>query len=830
MDRRAVGFCAVAATASLGVLLSAGCGNDSALPARNAQRETRSSAPTPVVVVSPEPNFFEAERPSATATDTQAAPDEGIAVAAPVAAVEDPYAELMASSEPTQVTADLAQVKGEVCLAPEGAAEMTTESTAPEVMEPVATEQVAGEPASSVELRFAEGETPEEASDAEKTISVEVGPQGKASPQKSDASRFATAETRRTLQPLMVTPRQLPGQPAPAEQAKAEPVVTTPRSESENASPLEVALPPKPARVAERKPAAVQADPVISSKLVSAPIAAAASPAKPDAEQAGPKVAHEQPDSTQLPAASASEAVTPAPAVAKIASASPKPEPVAAPAAQQPVTAPSKPAEPVEVAAISPPPAVQKDVAKAQPVAVARVAETATPQAAEKAADAPKQEPAVAAPSTLRMAEVQVAQAPEPVAVAPAKPAPNVTTQPAPKDAVAAAPVEKPVAGPQPGAIEATAPAAPEPVVKQQAIPQQQPIAKKQPEPIMPAPAPVVAQTAPPVVQQPAPDQPAPAESQPVAATPMVPAAPVRSPALVASLAQADERVRHAIQLAEKGAMYASRKEFTSALTLIAQARDVEFGTRQYSQATAAGLQALKEATDFVKPGAATGDISRVVAGHKTPILKGLDVSDLPATLAAQHYYDYAKVQLSGGIGRETVGSIALYGLGRIIIAGAGANAQQAEFTGPAMALYQAALICEPQNFRAAHELGVLLATTGQLELARNMLLGSATASPQPTMWKNLAVVHSRLGEAQLAAEAQQKATILEQTSPNANTPAVQWVDPATFSQLGSASDPTLPPSTAKPATASPAEAVPAKKPSNVARARSQWDPLNLRR
>jgi hypothetical protein len=145
------------------------------------------------------------------------------------------------------------------------------------------------------------------------------------------------------------------------------------------------------------------------------------------------------------------------------------------------------------------------------------------------------------------------------------------------------------------------------------------------------------------------------------------------------------------------------------------------------------------------------------------------------------------------------------------------------------MALYQAALICEPQNFRAAHELGVLLASTGQLELARNMLLGSASASPQPMMWKNLAVVHSRLGETQLAAEAHQKASVLEQTSPNANAPAVQWVDPATFSHIGSATDPSLPRTTI-PATASPAEAVPAKKPGNVARSRSEWDPLNLRR
>lgn len=749
MDRKAVGFYAVAASASLGVLLSAGCGSESAQPARMAQREARTSTPAPVVVVSPEPHFFEAERPL-----------DVVASAEPVASasVHDPYAETP-DAETSVPTPDETPQVGESSFADVAALNPAGESDdSLAVADSTEDDPIASE-ANAVELRFAEGVAPVEESDAEKTISVQVGPKQKVTTRKTDDSRGADSSERRPLQPLVVTPRQMPGQPSPppaaeVELAKAEPQISKSKRESSQVEP--VVDTPMPAKVAE-KPAAPQ--PAAPSKLIAAPVAIVATQPKPAPPQTR-DVAKQSP--------------------AEVA----KPAPVAEKLAAQPAAA-----EPVTVA-----PVVD------QPTAEEPAVTASTPAKVEPAAEPP------ASPSTLRMAEIEIAKAPE---AAPAVPAAEAPAAPVAAKQPPVAPVAEPVLA-----------------------------AKNTPAPQQPAAAPI-AQVAP----QPAPVQPAPVQAAPVQAAPVMaaqpqpatqapplPVAPIRSPALVASMAQADERVRHAIQLAEKGAMYASRKEFTSALTLISQARDIEYGTRQFSQSTAAGLEALKEANDFLKPGSATADLSRIVAGHKTPILKDLDVSDLPPSLAAQHYYDYAKVQLSAGIGRETVGSIALYGLGRIIVAGGGANSQQMEYTGPAMALYQAALICEPQNFRAAHELGVLLASSGQLELARNMLLGSAHASPQPMMWKNLAVVHARLGEAQLAAEAQQKATVLEQTSPNANTPAVQWVDPATFAQLGSTTDPTLPPKTVKPATASPAEAVPAKKPSNVARSRSQWDPLNLRR
>jgi tetratricopeptide (TPR) repeat protein len=309
---------------------------------------------------------------------------------------------------------------------------------------------------------------------------------------------------------------------------------------------------------------------------------------------------------------------------------------------------------------------------------------------------------------------------------------------------------------------------------------------------------------------------------------------PTRSPAMIATLARADERVRHGILLAQKGALYAARREFTTAIKLIAQANDVEHGTRQYTNAAIAGFMALKEANDLVGQYGGEGDVARITATHKTKVLQEAELVDMLPSVAAGYYYDYARQQLGEAIGRQTVGSIALYGLGKIIVIGAGPNSQQLEYTGPAIALYQAALMAEPENFRAAHELGVLLASAGQLEMARELLIASASKSPQPTIWRNLAALHSRMGEPQLAAQAQQRADALNQTTPESKAPQVDWVDPATFATTAHAGELTPRAATPKsqtPTTTPQAASEPTESKAGVARRRSnEWNPLNLRR
>jgi tetratricopeptide (TPR) repeat protein len=304
---------------------------------------------------------------------------------------------------------------------------------------------------------------------------------------------------------------------------------------------------------------------------------------------------------------------------------------------------------------------------------------------------------------------------------------------------------------------------------------------------------------------------------------------------MMAVVERADGRVLHGFQLAQRGALYSARAEFVAALQLIADANDAEQNTRMYSKALTAGLAALKEAGDFVRPNstAAPIDVAHVSAGHKTPILKGAATGDITPLQAARRYYNYAQEQLAAAGAQETTSSMALFGVAKVAIGSAGNNkALQLERSAQAVALYQAALMTAPKNFLAANELGVLMAENGSLERAREMLMHSIALSPRAATWKNLAIVHGRLGETQLADRAKTEAAALERAGLGGSAPAVRWVDPDQFASIIPASDNVLPavaplkspPSAVQPATEAP------KPPGQTAKRSSDWLPWNSRR
>ncbi len=259
-----------------------------------------------------------------------------------------------------------------------------------------------------------------------------------------------------------------------------------------------------------------------------------------------------------------------------------------------------------------------------------------------------------------------------------------------------------------------------------------------------------------------------------------------RTPEMLAVIQRADQRVRHGFQMADRGAHYSARADFTAALQLIAQANDAQQNTRVYTRGLSAGLTALKEAGGFMRLNAGKGevDIARVVAGHKTPILKGVDTESLTPMLAAQRYYAYAQEQLSAAAAREVTGSMALFGLAKIVIAGGGqASARSLEATAQATTLYHASLMTDSNNFLAANELGVLLAESGNLSRARQLLIHSVTTSPRAVTWQNLSVIHGHMGEAQLAHQAHEQSLAMK--GPNRTVsgaaPEVEWLDAASF-------------------------------------------------
>ena len=265
------------------------------------------------------------------------------------------------------------------------------------------------------------------------------------------------------------------------------------------------------------------------------------------------------------------------------------------------------------------------------------------------------------------------------------------------------------------------------------------------------------------------------------------PAIPQR-PGNSAVAEQAGAMKERATQMAQKGMLFAARNELVQALQLVAQARDVQDRSSTHVAALSAGLTALKEADDFSpEPGRDPAGIriGEIARGHRTNILH--HAGDISPVVAQQHYYSFAQQQLSLAVAGEPAASQALYTLGKIQMALAGPASQTQSLHGPrAMVFYQAALAVDHRNHQAANELGVLLARYGQLPEARRALLHSITIQPHVEGWHNLAIVHRRLGETELAELAENERRLLASKQPADADKLVNWVDPRTFASSGS--------------------------------------------
>ena len=160
-------------------------------------------------------------------------------------------------------------------------------------------------------------------------------------------------------------------------------------------------------------------------------------------------------------------------------------------------------------------------------------------------------------------------------------------------------------------------------------------------------------------------------------------------------------------------------------------------------------------------------------------------------------------------------------------------KSQPLERTAQAMTFYQAAILTQPKNFLAANELGVLLTENGNLAGAHELLLHSATLWPHAATWHNLAVVHARLGERELAELAEKRAKELAESGRTIGGPRVKWVDPETFASTSSMSDSVMPPAAAANspiAAAAPGAAAGKPAAETAKRGVSDWIPRNLRR
>jgi tetratricopeptide (TPR) repeat protein len=269
--------------------------------------------------------------------------------------------------------------------------------------------------------------------------------------------------------------------------------------------------------------------------------------------------------------------------------------------------------------------------------------------------------------------------------------------------------------------------------------------------------------------------------------------AAVADPAAMQMAAQrALEIADGAADKAQRGMLYSARSELLQSLTLLVHALDAQLGTTTHAAALAAGMRALEEARDFTirsGHGCETADVARLAAAHRTPKLGGIAPLPSSPVAAQQQYFGIAQGQLAIAVGAHPAGSEILYRLGRLQTALAAHDADPLALHGPqAIAFHQAALATDNRNWLAANELGVLYARYGQLTDARQLLLHSVSMQPHLAGWQNLAAVHRRLGENDLAERAERERELLARQA--AKSPAeaagiVRWVDTKTFAASG---------------------------------------------
>lgn len=291
---------------------------------------------------------------------------------------------------------------------------------------------------------------------------------------------------------------------------------------------------------------------------------------------------------------------------------------------------------------------------------------------------------------------------------------------------------------------------------------------------------------------QPAVQPQAPAIPLATAAAPQArPLRPVDMAALAPVSQQAELRVEEAFRMARRGALYAARAELIQSLRTIAQAVDTLEQDQRRSQALATGFQAMKEADDFFVRSDTLEhdlDVEGIVLAHRTPVLKGRSLQGVTSLVALQQYYSFAQQQFAIAAAGTPAGSRALYGLGKVHMTLARESGDDRSHQAPkAMAFFQAAMQADSRNYLAANELGVLLAQFGQLAEAKQALLHSVSTHSHAEGWQNLAVVHARLGEHELARLANEERQLLVARSggrAGSNSP-VEWVGPREFNAVG---------------------------------------------
>jgi len=246
------------------------------------------------------------------------------------------------------------------------------------------------------------------------------------------------------------------------------------------------------------------------------------------------------------------------------------------------------------------------------------------------------------------------------------------------------------------------------------------------------------------------------------------------------------QHIEYGKTLARRGATATAENEFTAALMVLARDHDLKTGSNRFSESLTRGLLALKESEDFAARDARSQldvDIQALCETHQSGALPSSNSRSLNTVQALQVYLSFAQQQIELGVGHNVVAAEALYCLGKLRTAQQLAGLSDSNLdAAKSIVFHRVALACDQRNYRSAHELGVLMAHLGELNQAQELLKQSLRIQPTAKSWENLAKLHQRMNEpqlAQLAFAEQQRMADSQESS------ALRWVEPPQLQRYG---------------------------------------------
>ena len=261
--------------------------------------------------------------------------------------------------------------------------------------------------------------------------------------------------------------------------------------------------------------------------------------------------------------------------------------------------------------------------------------------------------------------------------------------------------------------------------------------------------------------------------------------APVSTALPESAAQQAAHHIEYGKSLSRRGASFAARQEFYSALRVIAQANDANIGGNNFSESLGRAIMIMKEAEDFVikNPQSEVAlNVVAVIDSHRSKVITIDEAQSMTPAAAVQRYYSVAQEQLDFAGGRNVVAAEVFFCLGKLQTALMKTQTVPGQLdAAQAIVFHQVAIQSDNNHYRSANELGVLLAKTGQLERATKLFKQSLITKATTQAWQNLAKTHARLGEQKLAQLAQSEAVEASQVQVANSSAGIQWMPTTQF-------------------------------------------------